>query len=362
VPRGDGRLSHDLIPGEKGPQDACGVFGVWAPGEDVAKLTYYGLYALQHRGQESAGIATSDGQRLLVYKDMGLVSQVFDERSLASLRGPPRSRATAATPPPAARRGRTPSPPSAATPVAPWRWPTTATSRTPPNCVTSSRAGSRGHPPRASWAGQHHRHRARHGAAGRPPRPHPRGCGPRRAAPTARRVLLRLHERTHLVCRPRPPGHPPARPRSARTRLGRRLRDGCARHRRRLLRARDRARRDAHRSTRTGCARSASPKDPQGLRLRVRLPGTSRHDDQRPVVHEPRVEMGRALAREHPIEADLVMPTPESGTPAAIGYAQESGIPYGQGLVKNCLCRAHLHRALADDPPARHPAQAQPAA
>ena len=87
MPRGDGRLTHDLLPGEKGPQDACGVFGVWAPGEDVAKLTYYGLYALQHRGQESAGIATSDGQRLLVYKDMGLVSQVFDERSLASLRG-----------------------------------------------------------------------------------------------------------------------------------------------------------------------------------------------------------------------------------------------------------------------------------
>jgi amidophosphoribosyltransferase len=53
------------------------------------------------------------------------------------------------------------------------------------------------------------------------------------------------------------------------------------------------------------------------------------------VVHEARVEMGRALAREHPVEADLVMPTPESGTPAAIGYAQESGIPYGQGLVKN---------------------------
>src|SRR4029079_10478906 len=87
VPRGDGRLTHDLLPGEKGPQDACGVFGVWAPGEDVAKLTYYGLYALQHRGQESAGIATSDGRSILVYKDMGLVSQVFDERSLASLRG-----------------------------------------------------------------------------------------------------------------------------------------------------------------------------------------------------------------------------------------------------------------------------------
>jgi len=64
--RPDGRLNHDLMPGEKGPQDACGVFGVWAPGEDVAKLTYFGLYALQHRGQESAGIATSNGQQILV--------------------------------------------------------------------------------------------------------------------------------------------------------------------------------------------------------------------------------------------------------------------------------------------------------
>ena len=87
VARGDGRLSHDLLPGEKGPQDACGVFGVWAPGEEVAKLTYFGLYALQHRGQESAGIAVSDGRRILVFKDMGLVSQVFDESALESLRG-----------------------------------------------------------------------------------------------------------------------------------------------------------------------------------------------------------------------------------------------------------------------------------
>ena len=61
MPKGDGLLNHDLLPGDKGPQDACGVFGVWAPGEEVAKLTYFGLYALQHRGQESAGIAVSDG-------------------------------------------------------------------------------------------------------------------------------------------------------------------------------------------------------------------------------------------------------------------------------------------------------------
>src|SRR5205814_7992465 len=87
VPRGDGRLKHDLLPGEKGPQDACGVFGVWAPGEEVSKLTYFGLYALQHRGQESAGIAVSDGTQIVVYKDMGLVAQVFDESHLQSLQG-----------------------------------------------------------------------------------------------------------------------------------------------------------------------------------------------------------------------------------------------------------------------------------
>ena len=60
---------------------------MWAPGEDVSKLTYYGLYALQHRGQESAGIAVGDGANIMVYKDMGLVSQVFDEPTLNSLKG-----------------------------------------------------------------------------------------------------------------------------------------------------------------------------------------------------------------------------------------------------------------------------------
>ena len=66
---------------------ACGVFGVYAPGQPVAQTTYLGLYALQHRGQESAGIAVSDGQTITVVKDMGLVTQVFDERHLAPLDG-----------------------------------------------------------------------------------------------------------------------------------------------------------------------------------------------------------------------------------------------------------------------------------
>ena len=87
MPRGDGRLTHDLDPHKRDPQEECGVFGVWAPGEEVAKLTYFGLYALQHRGQESAGIAVSNGSQILVFKDMGLVSQVFDESTLESLKG-----------------------------------------------------------------------------------------------------------------------------------------------------------------------------------------------------------------------------------------------------------------------------------
>ncbi|HZB00643.1 MAG TPA: amidophosphoribosyltransferase [Actinomycetota bacterium] len=73
--------------GAESPRDECGLFGVWAPGEDVARLTYFGLYAQQHRGQESAGIAVSDGQNILVYKDLGLVAQVFNEATLTTLHG-----------------------------------------------------------------------------------------------------------------------------------------------------------------------------------------------------------------------------------------------------------------------------------
>ncbi len=72
---------------DDGLKEACGVFGVYAPGEPVAQLTYAGLYALQHRGQESAGMAVSDGDALTVVKDMGLVSNVFSERTLAPLTG-----------------------------------------------------------------------------------------------------------------------------------------------------------------------------------------------------------------------------------------------------------------------------------
>ena len=68
-------------------RDKCGVFGVYAPDEDVARITFYGIYALQHRGQESAGIATADGYRIHLRTGMGLVSQVFDENDLGHLPG-----------------------------------------------------------------------------------------------------------------------------------------------------------------------------------------------------------------------------------------------------------------------------------
>jgi len=73
--------------GAESPKEECGLFAVWAPGEDVARLTYFGLFAQQHRGQESAGIAVSDGSNILVYKDLGLVSQVFNEATLTTLHG-----------------------------------------------------------------------------------------------------------------------------------------------------------------------------------------------------------------------------------------------------------------------------------
>jgi len=67
--------------------ECCGVVGVYAPNEDVARLSFFALFALQHRGQESSGIATTDGRRLQVYANMGLVSQVFNEDSLSQLTG-----------------------------------------------------------------------------------------------------------------------------------------------------------------------------------------------------------------------------------------------------------------------------------
>ena len=67
--------------------EECGIFGVWAPDRDVARLTYFGLRALQHRGQESAGIAVGDGGTVMVRKDLGLLDRVFSNADLSTLSG-----------------------------------------------------------------------------------------------------------------------------------------------------------------------------------------------------------------------------------------------------------------------------------
>ena len=109
-----------------GPRDECGVFGIYAPGHDVSRLAYFALYALQHRGQESAGIAAAerDGS-IMAVRELGLVSQVFDEQKLRALGASWRS-GMCATRPRAPRRSRMLSP-CTAPGGASSRWATTAT-------------------------------------------------------------------------------------------------------------------------------------------------------------------------------------------------------------------------------------------
>ncbi len=78
---------RSMLSGDDKPHEECGVFGIYAPDEDVARLTFFGLYALQHRGQESAGIAASDGTSISIRTNLGLVAQAFDEDDLSALSG-----------------------------------------------------------------------------------------------------------------------------------------------------------------------------------------------------------------------------------------------------------------------------------
>jgi len=332
VARADGKLTHDLDPQEKGPQDACGIFGVWAPGEEVAKLTYFGLYALQHRGQEAAGIAVSDGTSILVYKDLGLVSQVFDESTLATLRG---EIAVGHT-----RYSTTGS--------STWEnsQPTFRTTRT----GTGIALGHNGNLVNtAELAGQLHGTQRNRGSqpmatsdsdlmtellAAYPDVSVEEAA--MRVLPTFRGAFSMVFMDEHTLYAARDPQG--VRPLS----LGRLDRGWVVTSESAAL---DIVGASFVREIEPGellaidadglrSQRFASP-DPKGCvfeyvylaRPDTTLAGRS--------VHSTRVEIGRRLAREHPVEADLVMPTPESGTPAAIGYAEESGIPYGMGLVKN---------------------------
>ena len=335
--RGDGQLSHDLLPGEKGPQDACGVFGVWAPGEEVAKLTYYGLYALQHRGQESAGIATSDGRSILVYKDMGLVSQVFDERSLASLRGH-------------VAVGHT-------------RYSTTGGS-TWENAQPTLGGHAESTVALAHNGNLTNSAELRELVAERTAEGYGNGGSEVLRGNTTDTALVtalladdpdRSLEAAALDLLPRLSGafcfvfmdehtlYAARDPQGFRPLVLGRLDRGWVVASETaaldivgasLIREIEPGEMIAIDEDGLRSQHFAAPK-PRGCVFEyvyLARPDTTINGRG---VHEARVEMGRTLAREHPVEADMVMPTPESGTPAAIGYAQESGIPYGQGLVKN---------------------------
>jgi amidophosphoribosyltransferase len=336
--RGDGRLTHDLDPSERGPQDACGVFGVWAPGEDVAKLSYFGLYALQHRGQESAGIAVSNGRQILVYKDMGLVSQVFDESTLEALKGH--------------------------VAVGHSRYSTTGAS-TWHNAQPTFRPTADG-----SIALAHNGNLTNTRDLQRMVAELPRGqseldFGARKLETSTNdtslvTALLAAHPDTSLEERaaellPKISGaysfvwmdestlYAARDPQGIRPLVLGRLERGW-------VVASETAALDI---VGASYVREIEPGemvavDEHGLRTRRFAPAVpkgclfefvylARPDtlisNQR--VHSVRVEIGRRLARSFPADADLVIPVPESGTPAAIGYAEESGIPYGMGLVKN---------------------------
>ena len=306
------------------------MFGAWAPGEDVAKLTYYGLYALQHRGQEAAGIAVSDGSALVVYKDLGLVSQVFDEPTLDSLRGhiaighcrysttgsstwenaQPTFRTTrTGTGIALGHNGNLVNTADLAVRAAKLGVSDVRGATTDSDLVTgllaaypdlSVEAAALKVLPTLSGAfslvfmDEHTLYAARDGYGVRP------------------LVLGRL-DRGWVV----------ASETAALDIVGasfvREVEPG------ELISIDD----DGLRSERF------APPTPKGCLFEyayLARPDTTIAGRN---VQAARVEVGRRLAREHPAEADLVIPVPESGTPAAIGFAEASGIPYGLGLVKN---------------------------
>ena len=337
MPRGDGRLTHELDPNDRGPQDACGVFGVWAPGEEVAKLTYFGIYTLQHRGQESAGIAVSDGRRITVFKDMGLVSQVFDEATLNSLRGH-------------LAIGHT-------------RYPTTGASvwqnAQPTFRPTATGGIALGHNGNLTNLDELEAWLADRDLPGNSliPGALSKEVTNDTSAVTAliatftdlsteeaaMQVLPRLRGAFSLVFMDEETLYAARDPQGIRPLVLGRLETGW-------VVASETAALD---TIGASFIREIEPGemiaiDAAGLRSRkfaqpepkgclfeyvyLARPDTMISGQR---LHSVRVEVGRTLAKEFPADADLVIPVPESGTPAAIGYAEESGIPYGQGLVKN---------------------------
>ncbi|QTH59463.1 amidophosphoribosyltransferase [Corynebacterium hindlerae] len=318
--------------GENAPREECGVFGVWAPGEDVAKLTYYGLYALQHRGQEAAGIAVGDGDSIVVFKDLGLVSQVFDEQSLGALKGD-------------LAVGHTRY--STAGGVS-WENSQPMFRVTPDDidvalghngnlvnyvelleeATALGLVSKDSHPSDSDIMTALLANNARDGKT---------------IFQSAQELLPRIKGAFCLTFMDGKSLYAARDPHGVRPLSIGRLDSGwvvasetCALDIVGASFVRDVEPGELLRIDASGIhsVRFAEPTRKLCVFEHVYL---ARPDSviSGHSVHASRVEIGRRLAKEWPADADMVMPTPDSGTPAAVGYAQGSGIPFGLGLVKN---------------------------
>ena len=305
----------------------CGLFGVRSPGRDVARLTYFGLFALQHRGQESAGIAVSDHGRLTTLRDMGLVTQVFDEQKLRGLHGE-------------LAIGHT-------------RYSTTGSSQWGNAQPLVQHGGARtialGHNGNLTNAAELRDELAAQGhrlsttadteviAALIANDPGPLAD----AVAAAMRKLdgafsvVALSE-GKLVAFRDPRGMRPLC-------LGRLDGDWVVASETCAL---DLVGAEFEREVRPGellvidesvDARQAVPEDNGGALCIFEFFYLARPDSRLSgvEVHTARVRMGERLAQEAPVEADLVLPIPDSGTPAAIGFSRALNIPFSEGLIKN---------------------------
>ena len=329
--RPDGLLNHNVLDEDKGPQDACGVFGVWAPGEEVAKLSFYGLYALQHRGTESAGIATSDGERILIFKDMGLVSQVFTEGDLATLKGN--------------------------LAIGHCRYSTTGSS-TWVNAQPTLRPTKYG-----TLALAHNGNLTNTGDLAELVQKLEGSATSMSGVTTDTGIMTALIalqdeknvEASALAVLPQLEGAFSLVFMDERTLYAARDRHGVrplvlGKLETGWVVASESAALDIvgaafvreiepgefiaidSNGVRSQRWAEAQPKGCLFEYVYLARPDTTIAGSG---IHKTRVAIGAQLAKEAPAEADLVIPVPESGTPAAIGYAKESGIPFGLGLVKN---------------------------
>jgi amidophosphoribosyltransferase len=321
-----------VIPDSENPREACGVFGAFAPGEDVARITFYGLYALQHRGQESAGIATTNGvDPFTLRTGMGLVSQVFDEEDLAFLRG------TIAI-------GHT-------------RYSTSGGSlicNAQPIIVHDRETGSQialAHNGNLINADILRADLEAQGIvfssnADSEVIAHLLALAPTGTWEERFHYLMRRIEGAYsLVIMTRDTLFAVRDPMGVRPLCVGKLDGGyvvasesCALEHLGLDTEREVAPGEVVQIDGSGI-RSFFPVAPARKRAACTFEYTyfARPDSRfmGQLIYPVREELGATLAREHPVDADLVIGVPDSAIPAAIGYARESGIPYREGLIRN---------------------------